>query len=142
MATRIRVTSFIDTVPDGRPGGVPDRDSNGVARRRTTPDGMHQGTARIQLNRHPRKRIAAHLREASTARPPEKVLSAVLAGVAEGNREFGAAFAVASVEYVGNDTGPEEVYHQMARALVGEALRHQAEQRAGFEKLMAPGRDA
>jgi len=71
-----------------------------------------------------------------------KVLAAVLAGVAEANCEFGSSFAVASAQYVVNDTGPEEVYHHMAKALVGEAMRHAAEQRAGFEKLMARGRDA
>jgi hypothetical protein len=69
-----------------------------------------------------------------------KVLAAVLAGVAEGNREFGASFAVATVQYVANDTGPEEVYHHMARALVEEASRHQAEQRTGLEELRARGR--
>ena len=29
-AERMRVTSFIDTAPDGRSGGFPDRDSGGV----------------------------------------------------------------------------------------------------------------
>ena len=71
-----------------------------------------------------------------------KVLAAVLAGVAEGNHESGSSFAVASVQYVANDTGPEEVYLHLAKALVGEALRHAAEQRGGFEKLTTRGRDA
>jgi hypothetical protein len=34
------------------------------------------------------------------------------------------------VEFVSNDTGPEDVYRFMARSLVAEALRHQAEERA------------
>jgi hypothetical protein len=57
-----------------------------------------------------------------------RVLAAVFAGVAEGNREFSASFAVESLQYVANDTGPEEVYRPLARAIVEETLRHQAEQ--------------
>ncbi len=71
-----------------------------------------------------------------------KVLAAVLAGVAEGNHESGSSFAVASVQYVANDTGPEEVYLHMAKALVGEALRDAAEERSDFEKLTTRDRDA
>jgi len=59
MAERMRVTSFIDTASDGRPGGVPDRDSSAVARRRSIPAGLHRRTVRLQLNRLPRKGIAA-----------------------------------------------------------------------------------
>jgi hypothetical protein len=58
-----------------------------------------------------------------------KVLAAVLAGVAEGNRELGSSFAVASARYVADDSGPEDVYQYMARALVEEVMRHAGEPR-------------
>ena len=69
-----------------------------------------------------------------------KILASVLAGVAEGNREYGSDFVVASIQFVANDTGPEKVYQYMAKLLVEETLRHQSEQHANFERLMAKGR--
>jgi hypothetical protein len=57
-----------------------------------------------------------------------KILAAVQAGVAEANREHGAHFFLASVEYVSNDTGPEEVYRQMARMLVANTRQHMDEE--------------
>jgi hypothetical protein len=61
---------------------------------------------------------------------PGKVLAAVLAGVGEGNLEHGGELVVASVRYVSNDTGSEDVYRFMARSLAAEVLRHQDEERA------------
>src|SRR4051794_26921034 len=51
---------------------------------------------------------------------PGKIRAAVLAGVGDGNREHGVDLAVATVAFVSNDTGPEEVYRFMARSLVAE----------------------
>ena len=56
-----------------------------------------------------------------------RILAAVLAGVSEGNQEHGAEFIVSIVEFVANDTGPEEVYRFMAKSLVGEIMRVQAQ---------------
>src|SRR5262249_30966089 len=74
MAERMRVTSFIDTASEGRPGGVPDRDSSGVVGRISIPAGMHRGTARFQLNRLPRKRIAVQ--------PPWSIDATLTGGIA------------------------------------------------------------
>lgn len=71
-----------------------------------------------------------------------KILVSVMAGVAEGNREHGSDFVVASIQFVANDTGPEEVYQDMAKLLVEETLQHQFDQRAHFENLMAKERNA
>src|SRR5262245_31278534 len=74
MAERMRVTSFIDTASDGRPGGVPDRDSSAVARRSSIPAGMHRVTAQFHLNRIPRKGIAAQ--------PPWSIDATLTGGIA------------------------------------------------------------
>jgi len=79
---------------------------------------------------------------------PMKVLDAVLAGVEEANRLHGLSFTVQSVQFVKNDTGPEDVYRFMAQAIVEETKRHVEAERLNFEKrfsspsMRIPNRDA
>jgi len=68
---------------------------------------------------------------------PAAILAEVLAGVAEGNAEFGVGYDVQSVQFVRNDTGPEGVYRSMARAIVGDTKRFLTEEWASFQQLMA-----
>ena len=70
-----------------------------------------------------------------------RVVSEVLAGVAEGNEEFGVRYVVESIHFFRNDTGPEEVYRSMAKALVGETKLRKAEEQAAFRNLVARASD-
>src|SRR6516164_6700366 len=108
MADRTRVTSFIDTAPDGRTGEVPDRDSSFVARRRSIPTGMHRGTARLELYRLPRERIAA--------RPPWGIDATITGGIAarrtrgmEGRRTVLRARTTAPLGRISRLGGPRAV---------------------------------
>lgn len=64
-----------------------------------------------------------------------KVMEQVLLGVAKGNTDFQTNYVVQTIHVVSNDTGPESVYHEMARALVGETKRFEAESQRTFRKL-------
>jgi hypothetical protein len=111
---RIRVTSFIDTAPHGRSGGVPDRDLSAVARRRSVPTGMHPGAARLQLNRLPREWIAA--------RPPWGIGATFTGGIAarwtrgmEGRRTVLRARTTAPLGRISRGGGPGAVRQRRRR---------------------------
>lgn len=46
------------------------------------------------------------------------IMSSVLGGVAAANQRLGTLYAVTSIGYVGNDTGPENLYGQLAARLI------------------------
>jgi len=53
------------------------------------------------------------------------VLREVLAGVADGNSECGTNYVAKFVQFVSDDTGPESIYREMAKAIVGDTSRIQ-----------------
>lgn len=84
----------------------------------------------------PQPRVVELPPQGGCEHPPlhgDAVLSSVLLGVEEGNRESGAEFTVATVEFVANDTGPVDVYRFMAKSLVTDTFRYQSALRARLQ---------
>jgi hypothetical protein len=56
----------------------------------------------------------------------EEVQKHVLAGVAEGNAESGAHYAVAKIQFVPTDSPPASVYRMLARSMVQRLAKGEA----------------
>jgi hypothetical protein len=53
----------------------------------------------------------------------DAILSEVLTGVSEANKELNCDFSVLSIQYVLNDTPPESIYRSLADCIIREIVR-------------------
>ena len=85
--------------------------------------GPHHNLLQIRLSKGDADATALECLPAigSCTHPPldsDKLLVAVLEGIAKANLELGTAYWAAHVRYVGNDTPPESVYGFLALSIV------------------------
>lgn len=64
------------------------------------------------------ERLSSHAECGDGVLRESLIISSVLGGVATANQRLGASYAVTSIGYVGSDTGPENLYGQLAARLI------------------------